>query len=84
MRERHIKPAKIINEEKIDELKEWLFFLCTVFIDLEWTFFLVGFFLTLTLARDILLVFFLNKLSKRLGSYVSFIVYEVAKQVLNT
>ena len=59
-----MKPAKIINEEKIDEEKEELFFLFIIFLDLEWTFFLVGFFLPLTLFRDNPLVLFLNKLFK--------------------
>ena len=59
-----MKPAKIIKEEKIDEEKELLFFLFTIFLDLEWTFILVGYFLPLTLFRDNPLILFLNKLLK--------------------
>ena len=59
-----MKPAKIINEEKIDEEKKLLFFLFTIFLDLELTFFLVGYFLPLTLFRDNPLVLFFNKLLK--------------------
>ena len=44
-----MKPAKIINDEKVEEEKEKLFPLFTVFLDLEEAFLLVGAFLPLTL-----------------------------------
>ena len=51
-----MKPAKIIIEEKKDDVKEKIAFLFTIFLDFEAAFFLV---------RDTPLIFFLNKLLKK-------------------